>query len=171
MQTCRHASLLHHLFLMTLFYNKCRFWRELAVIVKELLKEYIASCIWVAYFIWASSYRFAYWWVFSFTSGEKCSTAHHFRWLGVRMGALLFLITLLCVYQEQTLPRLSRQPEMIQSFPERSVSLANNQPLALSRCWTEQPITGKLRKHDIIVRLVQKEFFFWFSIFYWFFVL
>lgn len=136
-----------------------------AVVGKELPKKYTVSWLWVAYFIW-SSHHFAYGWVFSFTSGERCPTAHHFRWLGVGMGPLLFLITLLCVYQEQTLPRLSRQPAMIQSFPERSISLANNQPLALRRCWTAQPITGELRKHDIIVRLVQKNFLGGFSIFF-----
>ena len=97
---------------------------------------------------------------FPFTSQEKYSTAHHFATahkgrLNVGTGPLLFLTTSLCGYQEQTLPRLSRQPAMIQSFPERSVSLANNHPLALSRCWTEQPITGELRKHDIIVHIVQ----------------
>lgn len=96
---------------------------------------------------------------FPFTSQEKSSIAHHFAIahkgrLNVGTGPLLFLTTSLCGYQEQTLPRLSRQPAVIQSFPERSVSLANNHPLALSRCWTEQPITGKLRKHDIIVQPV-----------------
>ena len=96
---------------------------------------------------------------FPFTSQEKCSIAHHFAIahkgrLNVGTGPLLFLTTSLCGYQEQTLPRLSRQPAVIQSFPERSVSLANNHPFALSRCWTEQPITGELRKHDIIVLIV-----------------
>lgn len=111
---------------------------------------------------------------FPFTSQEKYSTAHHFATahkgrLNVGTGPLLFLTTSLCGYQEQTLPRLSRQPAMIQSFPERSVSLANNHPLALSRCWTEQPITGELRKHDIIVHIVQpvhthKKIKIWFSV-------
>ena len=126
---------------------------------EELLKEIFFSRIGLTYTVWGDLH-YAYWWFFfPFTSQEKCSIAHHFAIahkgrLNVGTGPLLFLTTSLCGYQEQTLPRLSRQPAVIQSFPERSVSLANNHPFALSRCWTEQPITGELRKHDIIVLIV-----------------